>query len=139
MNGLKTQISKCCNPIPGDKIVGFVSKGQGIKVHRADCPNIKDVDKGRIIDVYWDYTNIMEKKFEVDIEIIGLDRPNLLNDIMTVISQVKVNILNINAGIDDIDANIKMKLSVENAEVLQITIDNLNKIQGVYEIKRVIH
>lgn len=139
MNGLKTQISKCCNPIPGDQIIGYVSKGQGIKVHRADCPNIKGVEKGRLIDVYWDYTNISEKRFEVDIEIIGLDRPNLLNDIITVISQVKVNILNINAGIVNIDANIKMKLSVENAEVLQQTIDNLNKIQGIYEIKRIIH
>ena len=58
---------------------------------------------------------------------------------MTVLSQVKVNILNINANIEDVDANIKMRLSVENAEVLQITIDNLNKIQGVYEIKRIIH
>ena len=139
MNGLKTQISKCCNPIPGDRIVGFVSKGQGIKVHRADCPNVKDIDKGRLIDVYWDYTNINEKRFEVDIEIVGLDRPNLLNDIMTVISQVKVNILNINADVQDIDANIKMRISVENAEVLQQAIDNLYKIQGVYEIKRVIH
>lgn len=139
MNGLKTQISKCCNPIPGDRIVGFVSKGQGIKVHRADCPNVKYIDKGRLIDVYWDYTNINEKRFEVDIEIVGLDRPNLLNDIMTVISQVKVNILNINADVQDIDANIKMRISVENAEVLQQAIDNLYKIQGVYEIKRVIH
>ncbi len=139
MNGLKTQISKCCNPIPGDKIIGYISKGQGIKVHRADCPNILNIDKGRIIDVYWDYTNITERRFEVEIEIIGLDRPNLLNDVMTVLSQVKVNILNINANIEDVDANIKMRLSVENAEVLQITIDNLNKIQGVYEIKRIIH
>lgn len=139
MNGLKTQISKCCNPIPGDDIIGFVSKGQGIKVHRADCPNIKEIDKSRLIDVYWDYATITEKRFEVDIEIIGLDRPNLLNDIMTVISQVKVNILNINAGVVDIDANIKMRISVENAEVLQVTIDNLYKIQGVYEIKRIIH
>ena len=87
----------------------------------------------------WDYTNITEKRFEVDIEIVGLDRPNLLNDIITVLGQVKVNILNINAGVHDMDANIKLTLSVENAELLQLTIDNLNKIQGVYEIKRVIH
>ncbi len=96
-------------------------------------------EKGRLIDVYWDYTNITEKRFEVDIELVGLDRPNLLNDIITVLGQVKVNILNINAGIHDMDANIQLRLSVENAEVLQLTIDNLNKIQGIYEIKRVIH
>lgn len=139
VDGLKIQLSKCCNPIPGDEIVGYVSKGQGIKVHRADCPNIDGVEKGRLIDVYWDYTNITEKRFEVDIEIYGLDRPNLLNDVVTVLGQVKVNILNINASVKDMEALIKMTLSVENAELLQTTIDNLNKIQGIYEIKRVIH
>lgn len=139
VDGLKVQLSKCCNPIPGDDIVGYVSKGQGIKVHRADCPNLKNIEKSRLIDVYWDYTHITNRRFEVDIEILGLDRPNLLNDIITVLGQTKVNILNINAGIQDMDASISLKLSVENAEVLQVTIDNLNKIHGVYEIKRVIH
>ena len=120
-------------------MVGYVSKGQGIKVHRSDCPNLKGVEKGRLIDVYWDYTNIMQKRFEVDIDIRGLDRPNLLNDIITVLGQVKVNILNINAGVVDTEAQIQLKLSVENAELLQLTIDNLNKIQGIYNITRVIH
>ncbi|MCD7839742.1 MAG: bifunctional (p)ppGpp synthetase/guanosine-3',5'-bis(diphosphate) 3'-pyrophosphohydrolase [Erysipelotrichaceae bacterium] len=139
VDGVKIQLSKCCNPIPGDKIIGYVSKGQGIKVHRADCPNLKGVEQGRLIDVYWDYTNITEKRFEADIEIHGLDRPNLLNDIMTVLGQVKVNILNINAGVVDSEAQIKLRLSVENATTLQVAFDNLNKIAGVYEIKRVIH
>lgn len=139
IDGLKIQLSKCCNPIPGDPIVGYVSKGQGIKVHRADCPNIQNVEKGRLIDVYWDYTNITEKRFEVDIEIIGLDRSNLLNDIITVLGQLKVNILNINAGVHDMDANIQLRLSVDNAEILQQTIDNLMKVQGIYDIKRVTH
>ena len=89
--------------------------------------------------MYWDYTNIMQKRFEVDIDIRGLDRPNLLNDIITVLGQVKVNILNINAGVVDTEAQIQLKLSVENAELLQLTIDNLNKIQGIYNITRVIH
>ncbi|MCD7810166.1 MAG: bifunctional (p)ppGpp synthetase/guanosine-3',5'-bis(diphosphate) 3'-pyrophosphohydrolase [Erysipelotrichaceae bacterium] len=139
VDGVKIQLSKCCNPIPGDKIIGYVSKGQGIKVHREDCPNVKRVEKGRLIDVYWDYANISEKRFEADVEIHGLDRPNLLNDIMTVLGQVKVNILNINAGVVDSEAQIKLRLSVEDASTLQVAFDNLNKIAGVYEIQRVIH
>lgn len=139
VDGLKVQLSKCCNPIPGDAIVGYVSKGQGIKVHRKDCPNVSHVDAGRLIDVYWDYTNILEKRFEVDLEIRGLDRPNLLNDIITVLGQMKVNILNINANIQDVEAHVDLKISVESSDILQVTIDNLNKIQGVYDIKRVIH
>ena len=139
VDGLKMQLSKCCNPIPGDKIVGFVSKGQGIKIHRADCPNVKNVTKGRLIDVYWDYPNIEQKRFSVDLEVIGLDRPNLLGDVVTCLGQVKVNILKINANIVDLDAHIRLTLSVENAEILQNTIDNLNKVQGIAEIRRVIH
>ena len=140
VDGLKTQLSKCCNPIPGDKIVGYVSKGQGIKVHRADCPNVKSSQNVRLIDVYWDYTAINDKKFEVDIEICALDRHNLLNDVITVLGQMKVHMLSVSAGaIDNVEARISIKMSVDNAEILQQVIDNIHKIQGVYEIKRVIH
>lgn len=139
VSGLKMQLSKCCSPIPGDPIVGFVSKGQGIKVHRADCPNVANIDKGRLIDVYWDYTNLENKRYNVDLELNGLDRPNLLNDVVTCLGSCNVNILNINAGIHDLDAIIKLTLSVDNAETLQQCIDNLNKIQGIATIKRVIH
>ena len=86
-----------------------------------------------------DYPNIEQKRFNVDLEVVGLDRPNLLSDIVTCLSQVKVNILKINANIMDLDAHIRLTLSVENAEILQNTIDNMNKVQGVAEIRRVIH
>ena len=132
-------LSKCCNPIPGDEIVGFVSKGQGIKIHRADCPNVKNVDSSRLVDVYWDYASIESKRYNVDLEIIGLDRPNLLSDIVTVLGTCNVNIMNINAGIADLDADMNITISVDSAVKLQNTIDNLNKIHGVAEVKRVIH
>lgn len=137
--GVMMSLSKCCNPIPGDEIVGFVSKGQGIKIHRADCPNVKNVDPSRLVDVYWDYASIESKRYNVDLEIIGLDRPNLLSDIVTVLGTCNVNIMNINAGIADLDADMNITISVDSAEKLQNTIDNLNKIHGVAEVKRVIH
>ena len=116
LDGLRIQLSKCCNPIPGDDIMGFVSQGQGIKVHRRDCPNIQP-----------------------DLEIVGLDRPNLLNDVVTSLGQMKINILNIHADVVDMKAIIKLKISVEDASRLQQAIDNIDRIQGIYEIKRVIH
>ena len=137
--GVMMSLSKCCNPIPGDEIVGFVSKGQGIKIHRADCPNVKNVDSSRLVDVYWDYASIESKRYNVDLEIIGLDRPNLLSDIVTVLGTCNVNIMNINAGIADLDADMNITISVDSVEKLQNTIDNLNKIHGVAEVKRVIH
>ena len=139
VDGVKVQISKCCSPIPGDQIVGYVSKGQGIKVHRSDCPNMKMVERGRIIDVYWDYTSATVKRFDVDLEVHALDRPNLLNDIITVLGQVKVNISNINAKVVAGEAEIMLTINVENAESLQVTIDNLNKVHGIFDIKRVMH
>ena len=140
LDGLRIQLSKCCNPIPGDDIMGFVSQGQGIKVHRRDCPNIQQPEiKVRLIDVYWDFASISTMKFQADLEIVGLDRPNLLNDVVTSLGQMKINILNIHADVVDMKAIIKLKISVEDASRLQQAIDNIDRIQGIYEIKRVIH
>ncbi|OUP79129.1 (p)ppGpp synthetase [Erysipelatoclostridium sp. An173] len=140
IDGLKIQLSKCCNPIPGDDIIGFVSQGQGIKVHRKDCPNIQQPDiQARLIDVYWDFASITTMRFQADLEIVGLDRPNLLNDVVTALGQMKINILKINADIVDMKAIIKLKISVEDASRLQQAIDNIDRIQGIYEIKRIIH
>ena len=140
LDGLRIQLSRCCNPIPGDDIMGFVSQGQGIKVHRRDCPNIQQPEiKARLIDVYWDFASISTMKFQADLEIVGLDRPNLLNDVVTSLGQMKINILNIHADVVDMKAIIKLKISVEDASRLQQAIDNIDRIQGIYEIKRVIH
>lgn len=141
VSGLKIQLSKCCNPIPGDQITGYVSQGQGIKVHRVDCPNIKQKEiQSRLIDVYWDFASLSNLKFDADLQIDGLDRTNLLNDIITVLGQMKINILNIHADAsDDGRALIKLKIGVDDAEHLNRAIANLERIQGIYEIKRVIH
>lgn len=141
VTGLKIQLSKCCNPIPGDQIVGYVSQGQGIKVHRKDCPNVNQPDiKNRLIDVYWDFASVSTMKFNADLEIDALDRTNLLNDIITSLGQMKINILNIHADVsEDIKAIIKVKIAVDDAEHLQQAIDNLDRIQGIYTIRRVIH
>lgn len=140
IDGLKIALSKCCNPIPGDKIIGYVSHGQGIKVHRQDCPNILNDQKARTIEVYWDFAAIQKLKFDVDLEIIGLDRTNLLNDIVVTLGQNKINILNINANVvNDTQAIMKLKIAVEDAEKLNNAIANLDRVQGIYEIKRVIN
>ena len=141
VSGLKIQLSKCCNPIPGDQITGYVSQGQGIKVHRVDCPNIKQKEiQSRLIDVYWDFASLSNLKFDADLQIDGLDRTNLLNDIITVLGQMKINILNIHADAsDDGRALIKLKIGVDDAEHLNRAIANLERIQGIYDIKRVIH
>ena len=140
VSGLKIQISKCCSPIPGDEIVGFVSKGQGIKVHRKDCPNVQTNDaKKRLIDVYWDYASLSMRKYEAEFTIDATDRTNLLTDIINTLGQSKINILNIHADTIDTRAIINLKVTVENASQLKNAFDNLKKVNGIYEIKRIIH
>lgn len=141
VSGLKIQLSKCCNPIPGDDIVGFVSKGQGIKVHRKDCPNVHDPRvKERLIDVYWDNAAVQTMKFTVDLTLICLDRTNLLNDIVTTLGSMNINILSIHADTQGNNQDkITLKLAVDDADTLATAIANLDKIQGVYRIIRVIH
>ena len=133
-------LSKCCNPIPGDDIIGFVSQGQGIKVHRKDCPNVNTEEaKKRLIEVYWDYPSIESKRFEVDLEIVGADRTNLLTDIITTLGALKINILSVHGDVIDMTAKVNLKIAVDSSEQLKLAKANLMKIVGVYEIERVIH
>ena len=134
------KFARCCTPIPGDDIIGFVSQGQGIKVHRKDCPNVNTEEaKKRLIEVYWDYPSIESKRFEVDLEIVGADRTNLLTDIITTLGALKINILSVHGDVIDMTAKVNLKIAVDSSEQLKLAKANLMKIVGVYEIERVIH
>lgn len=87
------RLSKCCNPVPGDEIVGFITKGRGVSVHRADCLNVHTEDsENRLIPVEWE-THIKEgKEFNVEIEISGYDRRGLLNEVLQAVNETKTNI-----------------------------------------------
>ena len=91
------KLSKCCNPVPGDNIVGYITRGRGVSVHRADCKNLKDLfldEESRMIDVYW-YTE-KEAAYNVDIEIFANDRSGLLADIISQISTTKTKLVAVN-------------------------------------------
>lgn len=140
VSGMRIQLSKCCNPIPGDDIIGYVSQGQGIKVHRRDCPNVNTTEaKKRLLEVYWDYPSIEAKRFEVDLEIRGTDRTNLLTDIITTLGALKINILSVHGDVVDTEAIITLKIAVDSSEQLKIAQANIKKVIGVYEIERIIH
>lgn len=131
------KLSKCCNPLPGDEIIGYVTKGRGVSVHRKDCVNVKDLlkEENRIIDVYW----AEEKKasYNVDIEVYANDRNGLLADVVKVITNTKVNIVGVNAkaGRDRI-AIIDLTLETKNLDELNTIIKAIRKVDSVYEVKR---
>ncbi len=136
---MKIKLAPCCMPVYGDDIKGFVSKGQGIKVHRADCPNVLK-DKARLIDVYWDEEVSSETKYETRIKILAKDRSYLLTDMATSIAQYKANIMAVNVGVnkDDLTATAMITIMVNSREHLETIMANLRKINSVLDVERAI-
>ena len=136
---MMVQIAACCSPVPGDEIVGYITKGQGVKVHRADCPNVAN-EKQRLITVEWE-EGLEEKSYDVDLIIYSNDRSYLLSDIVTVVSQCKAQMNHVDSKVneDRITATTKMTVGVKDAEHLRTLIANLRKINSVNDVERVIH
>lgn len=135
-SNVKVNLSPCCSPLPGDKIIGYVSRGQGIKVHRIDCPNIKD--ETRLIQVMWN-PNMDESKFPVNILISANDRFNLLIDIMNLFSQLSVPCQKISAKThkENSTASINATVLIPSLSKMQDLFNNIVNVEGVYEVKRV--
>ena len=137
--GFKITLGNCCTPIPGDNIIGYVTKGNGVTVHRINCPNVANV-KGRLIDVHWK-TNLGIKSYPVDIVIESRDRNNLLADILNAFNTNKVKCTEINAKIhqENMTTSVYCQIYVSDANVLQHVFDILKGMKDIYEVKRVIH
>lgn len=132
------RLSKCCNPVPGDEIVGFITRGRGVSVHRKDCQNIDDLvsQENRMIDVYW--YDSEKAGYNVDVEITAYDRNGLLADIIKEISNSKCNLLAVHSKLTkEKIAQTNVKIEVQNVEMLNKILSNLRNIKNVFEVKRV--
>ena len=137
VSSMKIAISPCCSPVYGDKIVGFVSKGQGIKVHRADCPNV--ANEKRLIDVEWD-PNRPDIRYEASVKIFSKDRSYLLTDLVTVVAQYKANLTAVNsqANREDLTATTSLSFMVNDLEHLETIMANLRKVDSVISVERAV-
>lgn len=137
IDGIKVSIAACCYPVPDDLIVGYISKGQGIKVHRDICNNVKA--NPRIIDVEWDYDNL-PNQYRSNIVIYSLDRNYLLSDIVNIISQYKASILNVNSQLNHRELSVTTKISVliKDIEHLNLIIKNILKLPYIKNVERLI-
>lgn len=137
VNSIKIGLASCCTPIYGDKIVGFVSQGQGIKVHRDCCPNI--LNKKRLIYVDWDDKK-PEVRYTATIKIIAKDRNFLVTDLVTCVSQYRANLTSINVSVnpENLIATASISISVDDYEHLSNIVANLRKIDSVLEVDRLI-
>lgn len=140
VSDLMLHLAKCCNPVPGDKIIGYVTKGRGVTIHRADCRNItkEAQEQGRLIDVEWE--NVEENSaqaFNANIEVFGYNRGNLLSDVINKLNSLTKNINNISGKVNEENiAHIYVTVAVKNADQLSDILSKLWDIPDVYETKR---
>ncbi len=131
------KLSKCCNPVPGDEIIGYITRGRGVSVHRTNCVNTKRLleEGNRIIDVYW--SDSKKTAYSADIEIYANDRLGLLADVVKVLGDNKCNIMAVASKTNkERIAVIELTIEIENTEKLNNVLKNLRKIDSVYEVKR---
>ena len=137
--GMLIRLSKCCSPVPGDEIIGFITKGHGVSVHRTDCPNIisiKDIDRNRLIEVEWDIKEDIST-YNADVFIHADDRKGLFSDISRVCLDMDVNIAGVNLKTNnDMTVSITMTLSISNIGHMEKILRTLRQIESVTEVYR---
>ena len=131
------KLSRCCNPVPGDEIIGYITKGRGVSVHRKDCINVKSLlsEENRMIDVYW--YEAEKARYNVEIEIDANDRKGLLADIIKEIETTKTKLVAVTSkATKEKIAITEVTIEVENIDELNKVLKQLRKIDSVYEVKR---
>ncbi|MBU6080655.1 RelA/SpoT family protein [Allobacillus halotolerans] len=140
LDNLLIRLSKCCNPVPGDEIVGYITKGRGVSVHRADCPNISNEDETRLIDVEWERNSQRQQSYHVDLEITGYDRSGFLNEILQAVNETNTSITHVNGKSDKNKiATINLTILIHNLEHLRRIVERIKKIRDVFAVQRLIH
>ena len=139
LDDVLVRLSRCCNPVLGDDIIGFVTRGRGVSVHRADCPNAKDLMKEpeRIIDVAWDQGPQVTTTYRIEVYIEAMDRMNLLRDVIVALAEEGVNVLasSSDTGRDGI-ARMRYLFQVSDVSHVQDILLRLLDVEGVFEARR---
>ncbi|MBP3907060.1 MAG: bifunctional (p)ppGpp synthetase/guanosine-3',5'-bis(diphosphate) 3'-pyrophosphohydrolase [Peptostreptococcaceae bacterium] len=141
IDNILVRFAKCCNPIPGDEIIGYITKGRGVAVHRKDCPNSNlenEYFKNRIVNVSWETSKVAS--FEAEIQIVTEDRRGIINDITHTVAVEKISLNGINArkSKDNI-VNVNLLVEVNSIEQLNLLMKKIKSVPGVEDIYRVIN
>jgi GTP pyrophosphokinase len=136
-SGLMVRLARCCNPVPGDPIIGYITRGRGVSVHRSDCTNVlnEPEEYERMIEVNWDIST--DDVYRVTVEVQAMDRAGLLSDIMMVLSESKTNASSVNAKVlKNKMANITLSLDISNINQLEHIMTKVRRIKDVYSVHR---
>ncbi|MDN7240385.1 bifunctional (p)ppGpp synthetase/guanosine-3',5'-bis(diphosphate) 3'-pyrophosphohydrolase [Planococcus sp. N028] len=139
IDNVMIRLSRCCNPVPGDSIIGFITKGRGVSVHRGDCPNVQSNETDRLIAVEWENTETMENKsYQIDIEVQAFDRTGLINEVMHMVSETKTTITAVSGRADnDKIATINLTIMIPHISYLNRVIERIKQLPDVYSVTRV--
>ena len=136
--GVMVRMAKCCNPVPGDDIIGYITRGRGVSVHRSDCTSLGHTpeDLERMIEVSWDGSS--GESFHVGIDIQAYDRNGLLMEVMAVLSELKITITNINAKVQEDTKTVSINVVVDIRDISQLdfVMTKLRRIREVYTVQR---
>lgn len=139
-DNLLIRISHCCNPVPGDEIIGYITKGRGISVHRHDCPNAKmtEENQNRFIEVEWEDRGNANIDYETELMVEGYNRSGLLNEVLHVVNSTTKNLTSVNGKVDKNKiAVITLKIGIQNLSQLDKIVDKIKNIPDVYSVRRV--
>ena len=142
IDDVSVRFSKCCSPVPGDEIVGFVTRGRGISIHRTDCVNVinmSDMDKSRLIEAEWQRMDNVDaaEKYMADIKIFANNRTGLIVDVSKVFTEKKIDVLSMNCRISKQGtATIEMGFEISGVEELKQLAEKIRQIEGVLDIER---
>ena len=136
--GVMVRMAKCCSPVPGDDIIGYITRGRGVSIHRSDCTSLGHTpeDLERMIEVSWDGSS--GESFHVGIDIQAYDRNGLLMEVMAVLSELKITITNINAKVQEDTKNVSINVVVDIRDISQLdfVMTKLRRIREVYTVQR---
>ena len=129
------KLARCCSPVPGDPIVGYITRGRGVTVHRMDCPNVAGLSTERVIAVNWDEADA--GYYPVELQLEGLDRPNLLTTLMAALAESKTTVAAVNArALGDGRASIQLVVNIDNLENLESVMNRLRQVRGINLVER---
>ncbi|HZK84646.1 MAG TPA: bifunctional (p)ppGpp synthetase/guanosine-3',5'-bis(diphosphate) 3'-pyrophosphohydrolase [Desulfosporosinus sp.] len=139
VDNILVRFSRCCNPLPGDDIIGYITRGRGVSIHRVDCSNVlshSQEENERVVEVMW--AEQIDSTYPVDIQIYGKDKPRLVTEVMNTVLETRTHILGINAQVvkDDI-AHIKLRVEIRNVEQLKTVMHKIRKIKDITDVDRV--
>ena len=139
IDNLLIRISRCCNPVPGDEIVGYITKGRGVSIHRKNCPNViaaKDAEN-RLIEVEWEDTTSKSQDYNAELQIIGYNRSGLLNEVLQIVNSMTKNLNNVNGKVDNNKmATITLTVGIQNIHQLDKIVEKIKSIPEVYSVRR---